>query len=186
MKPTILEGDRIVVNKMAYDVAVPFTKVRLLETGEPQRGDIVVFLSPTDRKRLVKRIVGLPGDTILLRNQRIYVNGAPAEYDAIDASDGEIDTALHRYLMVDETIDDRTHPIMIDPARPSRPNYGPITVPADHYFMLGDNRDNSMDSRWFGFVPRELIEGRATSVALSVDPGNHFKPRWHRFFSKLR
>lgn len=186
MKPTILEGDRIFINKVAYDLKFPFTTWRLLDWDDPDRGDIVVLRSPEDSKRLVKRVVGLPGDVIELRRGRLYVNAEPAVYAKLDleiVNQIEIEEQPN-FLFASEAVDGEGHPIMITLGSRSVP-FGPTVVPTDHYFVMGDNRDNSRDSRWFGAVHRDSILGRATAVALSVDRDAYYMPRWDRFFSRL-
>lgn len=179
MKPTILEGDRVFVNKIAYDLRVPFTTWRLAEWGDPQRGDVVVLLSPENGRRLIKRVIGVPGDVLELRRNHLLINGVPAKYDPI-AGDAEISERLRRqqpfrrYLEW-ERIDGNRHPVMVTPALHTPwGDFGPITVPEGQYFMMGDNRDESRDSRVIGYVPRDLILGRAVGVAFSVDPTKHF------------
>ncbi len=187
MKPTILEGDRIFINKVAYDLKFPFTTFRLAEWDDPNWGDIVVLRSPEDGKRLVKRVVGLPGDVIEVRHGRLYLNGAAASYLQLDEEVVEqIGRNMHSaFLFADEKVEDRTHAVMITMGSPTMP-FGPFQVPEDNFFVMGDNRSNSRDSRWFGPVHRSAILGRATAVALSVDPEQYYKPRWSRFFSRLR
>jgi signal peptidase I len=187
MNPTILEGDRILVNKLAYDLKVPFTTWHLAEWGNPQRGDIVVFYSPVDGIRLVKRVVGLPGDVVQMVDGRLIVNGRAAEYGPLDR---DISNPLAaRYpgaTFAEERYGDERHPVMGLPIAysPAR-NFGPVTVPAGHYFMMGDNRDNSNDSRFYGTVKRELIVGRASRIVASVDSLDKYQPRWKRFFAPL-
>ncbi len=186
MKPTILEGDRIFINKIAYDLKFPFTTWRLAEWDDPNWGDIVVLRSPEDGKRLVKRVVGLPGDVIEIRGGRLYANGEPASYlrleqEIVDQIDRELQPA---FLFANEVVAGRRHPVMITLGSPGT-SYEPYTVPESQYFVMGDNRNNSRDSRWFGAVDRSAILGRATAVALSVDPERHYMPRWERFFSRL-
>ncbi|MFO0980146.1 MAG: signal peptidase I [Planctomycetota bacterium] len=187
MKPTILEGDRILVNKLAYDLRVPFTSFSLKRLGDPERGDIAVLYSPADGVRLVKRVIGLPGDRIELRANRLFVNGEAVSYDALDtrvfADLPDDEQALHRFAR--ENLATRPHAVMSTPQRPSRRDFGPITVPRECYWVMGDNRDESNDSRFFGLVPRANIVGRASAVALSFDPANWYLPRWHRFFHGL-
>ncbi len=187
MKPTILEGDRIFVNKLAYGLRLPLTTHWLTRWAEPQRGDIVVFFSPQDGTRLVKRVVGLPGDTVAMRDNRLTINGEPATYAPLDAETvSQIAAAVrpsHRFAA--ETIDERAHPVMATPNVPAMRSFGPTTVPSDHYFMLGDNRDVSGDSRFFGFVEQDQILGRSGQVILSLDSNNRYLPRWHRFFRSL-
>ena len=187
MKPTILEGDRVYVNKLAYDVKVPFTTWYLAEWSKPRRGDIVVFFSPYDGKRLVKRVIGLPGDTVELRNNVLVLNGEPISYKPIDEEVlrdvAPADLISHTFAA--EQLAGQPHAVAANPGIPARRNFGPIQIPEAHYFMMGDNRDDSFDSRYFGPVERNRIVGRATAVALSVDRQHHWLPRWHRFFSSL-
>ncbi len=188
MKPTILEGDRVFVNKIAYDLKVPFTTWRVAEWANPRRGDIVVLLSPEDGRRLIKRVIGLPGDELVLRSNHLFVNGKPAEYEPIDRSIADrIDPKedpFQRQIAWEEIGKER-HPVMVTPALHSRRgDFGPILVPEGQYFMMGDNRDESRDSRFIGFVPRDLILGHAVGVAFSLDRKDyHF--RSGRFFEPL-
>jgi signal peptidase I len=187
MEPTILEGDRIFVNKLAYDLKVPFTTLHIAEWSNPQRGDIVVFYSPKDGTRLVKRTVGLPGDIVELRNDQLIINGAPVGYKPI-AEDLLRDVAMQDRAIsqyASEELPGRTHLVAGIPAVSARRNFGPYRVPANCYFMMGDNRDNSFDSRYFGVVKRNRIVGRATAVVASLDAGHYWRPRWDRFFSSL-
>lgn len=186
MKPTILEGDRIFVNKLAYDLKVPFTRWRLVRWASPQRGDIAVLFSPADGKRLVKRVVGLPGDTLAMVDDRLYVNGKPAVYRPLPQL-RDLDTSADAYprILAVEEVGGATHPVMLTPTLPAMHSFGPIVVPLGRFFVMGDNRAESGDSRYFGFVERDRIVGRATAVAASVDPERHYRPRWHRFFKPL-
>lgn len=190
MNPTIVEGDRILVDKSAYGLRVPFTELRLTRGGDPQRGDIAIFPSPQDGATLVKRVIGVPGDTIVMRDERLYVNGKAVEYAQIatDQADAELPAATRgeqRYYL-SESLDGKAHPIMVLPNRNAMRSFGPVTVPDGEYFMLGDNRDNSGDSRYFGFVPRASIVGRAGRVAYSLDAERWYAPRIDRFFTRLR
>jgi signal peptidase I len=189
MIPTVLEGDVVFVNKLAYDLKVPFTTLRLARWADPARGDIVVCFAPDDGTRLLKRVVGLPGDTIELRNDRLLINDQPLRYDAL-----ERDTVGFHYLdektrlaawFAREQLEGRPHPVMIQPRRPALRNFGPLTIPAGSYFMLGDNRDDSRDSRFFGLVPREQIVGEAKAVFVSGDLANWVRPRFGRFCTAL-
>lgn len=188
MKPTILEGDRIFVNKIAYDLRVPFTRVRLAEWSAPERGDIVVFLSPADGQRLVKRVIGVPGDVVEMLDNRLAVNGELAEYEPIEG-DGVKDleqTERKTYRFAQESINgEKSHPIMTHADSASSSGFRRLQVPEGRYFVLGDNRDDSADSRVFGLVEASRILGQATAVALSVDPKNSYRPRWDRFFTSL-
>ncbi|HPS79451.1 MAG TPA: signal peptidase I [Thermoanaerobaculaceae bacterium] len=186
MKPTILEGDRIFVNKLAYDLKLPFTRIRLARWGSPQRGDIVVFSSPSDGTRLVKRVVGLPGDTVALVNNRLLINGKLMSYEPISASSfPDFNPGLEPRKLAVEQLGTHPHPVMSTSGVPAPRSFATITVPEGDYFMLGDNRDESGDSRYFGFVPADSIAGQAVGVALSVDLDRSLKPRWRRFFRAL-
>jgi signal peptidase I len=183
MKPTILEGDRIAVNKLAYDLKVPLLGWRVMEWGGPQRGDVVVCYSPEDGTRLVKRVIGLPGDRIEMRDNQLSINGEAAGYGPLSADIiSQIDAGEQRqHAFVCENLGTRSHPIMTTPAIQARRSIAPMTVPEGRYLVLGDNRDLSRDSRWFGFVPRDHIDGRAFGVAFSLDRDRWYVPRWHRF-----
>jgi signal peptidase I len=182
MKPTILEGDRIYVNKLAYDLKVPFTTVHIVRWGDPDRGDIVVFRSPVDGKKLVKRIIGLPGDIIRMELNRLTINGQPLLYKMTDNLPAKPEPGI-RYIR--ETLGSYEHWVQIVPWQPFLTTFGPVIVPEGSYLMLGDNRNNSADSRVFGFVHRRNILGRATAVAISLDINDGYAPRWDRFFTRL-
>lgn len=178
MKPTILEGDRIWVNKMAYDLRVPFTAISLYEFADPQRGDIVVFDSEAADTRLVKRVIGIPGDAVELRNNRLYINGIAARYAPVMESQDA--------LQLQEEIDGLIHRMQVARRfRSAAASFGPMTVPPEHYLVLGDNRDNSADSRVIGFVPRREIVGRSGGVVISLDYDNYYLPRTDRFFQEF-
>jgi signal peptidase I len=187
MEPTILPGDRIFVNKLAYDLKVPFTTERLWQWSDPERGDIAVLFSPADGKRLVKRVIGLPGDTVAMRNNRLIINGKAAEYRLPqgDQQDRSIETGERRQRQIVESFDGKEHVITVMPSRPAVRSFGPVVVPPESYIVLGDNRDSSADSRFFGFVPRSKIVGRASAVVLSLDIQNYLVPRWRRFLTTL-
>ena len=193
MMPNILVGERIFVNKLAYDLKVPFTTWHLAEWDNPERGEIVIFYSPQDGTRLVKRVIGVPGDVVELRKSHLFVNGKPAAYAPIPAEQlrtikSQLSSELKREPaeVVAESFDGQKHPVIALPYRHSTlRNYGPITVPPGKYFMMGDNRDNSTDSRSYGVVDRGQIVGRASRVVVSVDPQRSYKPRWDRFFEPL-
>ncbi len=187
MKPTILEGDRVWVNKLAYDLKLPFTTRHILEWSNPQRGDIVVFYSPYDGKRLVKRVIGLPGDTIELRQDKLFLNGKAVEYEALNqeflADLAERDRARQEFAR--ELLPGKAHAVAAWPGVEARRDFGPFIVPSDRYFMMGDNRDDSFDSRYYGPVERNRIVGRATLAVLSFDRGHYWRPRFDRFFKEL-
>src|SRR5262245_14701811 len=181
MRPTILEGDRVFVNKLAYDLKVPFTLWRLREWRDPARGEVIVFFSPHDGKRLVKRVIGTPGDRVEMRDRIVYVNGVAARQQPTDVPGVEEPRGV---VAATEEIGGHRHTVFGNLERPSVTSFGPVVVPPGSYLVMGDNRDNSFDSRFFGFVSRESIVGQATAVALSVD-WDHLHPRWSRFFTSL-
>jgi signal peptidase I len=182
MKPTILEGDLVFVNKLAYDLKVPFTLKRLTEWDNPTRGDIVVFFSPHDGTRLVKRVVAVPGDTIELRNNVLLLNGTPMTYAPVN---GQAYAEDARAVLASEQGAGKSHLVMALPSRGAQRTFEAITVPPGKYFMLGDSRDNSFDSRFWGFAERKQIVGKANRVLLSFDKNHHYVPRLGRTFSSL-
>jgi len=188
MNPTILDGDLIYVNKVAYDLRIPLTMHRLAHWSEPERGDIVVCLSPEDGRRLVKRVVGKPGDTVEMRRNTLLLNSRPLEYSQTDQNYAEQIPQKHargsRFAI--ESLDRTAHPVMTLPSVVAMRDFGPIVVPEGQYFVLGDNRDLSRDSRYFGLVPRESILGRARAVLLSFDITDKYQPRLDRFFTGLQ
>jgi len=178
MQPTIKEGDRIIVNKMAYDLKLPFSQLSLLTTGEPKRGEIVVFESKAAENRLIKRMIGLPGDTIAMKDETLYINGKALEH--------KIKEKNAQQLFAIEQVDSISHVVRIDKSRSNElSNFSSITVPAGHYLVLGDNRRNSADSRVYGFIPRHELKGKATTIAFSVNYDNYYIPRENRFFKDI-
>ncbi len=187
MHPNLLEGDVVFVNRLAFNVKVPLTDVVLAHTGEPQRGDVVTFSSPADGTRLIKRLIAVPGDVVEMRNERLIINGKPAGYVAAgQGTDLVDDTAVVAASRYSETVYGRPHLIQVMPEREARRNFGPVRIPADQYLMLGDNRDNSADSRYIGLVPRNLLIGRAVRVLVSADIMGNWKPRLERFGMAMR
>ena len=187
MRPNLLEGDVVFVNRLAFDLKVPLTDTIVTHMGEPQRGDVVTFSSPADGTRLIKRLVALPGDVVEMRNEILSINGKPAQYDAAEqvmepAGEGQVPA-----LRLSEHAGGHARRVQFIPQvdTPAR-NFGPVTVPPGHYMMLGDNRDNSADSRFIGFVPRNLLFGRAERVLVSADMLGHYAPRFERFGMSLR
>lgn len=187
MKPSILECERVFVNKLAYDLKVPLTTWHLAQWSNPKRGDIVVFKIPSQKHRLVKRVIGLPGDVVELNKNRLIINGQTAEYLPLDPRYITYFSSEERSreIFARERLGHLNHPVMAIPAMPANRTFGPITIPANSYFMLGDNRDNSADSRFFGFVERSNIVGKATAVVASFDPDRSYRPRWGRWFKGL-
>jgi len=188
MRPNLLEGDVVFVNRLAFNVKLPLTDIVLQHTGEPQRGDIVTFSSPRDGTRLIKRIVALPGDTVEMRDERLIINGREARYELQDTV-GENMAAvgqLQAQRLSERSTASPAHQIQLLPQVPARRSFAPVTVPAGQYMMLGDNRDNSADSRYFGFVPRALLIGKAERILVSADILDHWQPRLQRFGMKLQ
>ncbi len=165
MEETLLVGDLLLVNRAAVGSRIPGTSVRIPGYSSPKRGDILVFDPPHEKDmKLVKRLLGLPGDTIQMRDKVLFINGQPLE---------------ESYVRHEDQYADDTHPWMSwqepfllraegDGAyRPTRDNWGPIVIPPDRYFMLGDNRDTSLDSRYWGFLEGWRLEGRAVLIYFS-------------------
>jgi signal peptidase I len=187
MKPTILEGDLVLVNKLSYDLKVPFTTRHLMQWGDPVRGDIVVFYSPKDGTRLVKRVIGLPGDTVQLRDDVLYLNGVAQRYSMRDSKEFTRDVFEDRNPVVAvEHLGSCDHYVMALPGRTALRSFGPYVVPANRYFMMGDSRDNSNDSRFMGTVPRDQIVGKASRVLVSLDTSRFLLPRIRRFAHPLK
>jgi signal peptidase I len=186
MKPTLLEGELIYVNKLAYDLRVPLTFKRVARWDNPHAGEVVVFFSPEDGKRLVKRVIAVPGDTVELKDEMLIVNGQPLKYDVIDS--GPVREEVYEDSSPIVSIEHgpgAAHRTMILPSRSALRSFGPITIPSGKYFMMGDSRDNSYDSRYFGVVDREQIVGRAQRVLISFDINRHYGPRFSRFFEAI-
>jgi signal peptidase I len=159
MVETLLVGDHLLVSKFSYGVKLPFTDKTIIKTGDPQHGDVIVFEYPENRDLdYIKRIIGLPGDVIELKSNVLYRNGEK----------------------VDEPYK-RVEPV---PMGGNRSTFGPITVPPDKYFVMGDNRDHSQDSRYWGFVPREYIRGKAWVIYWSW--GGGLDIRWGRIGGVIR
>jgi signal peptidase I len=186
MKPSILEGELVLVNKLAYDLKIPFTTLHLSTWGNPVRGDVVVFYSPKDGTRLVKRVVGLPGDTVELRDDILFLNGIRQQYSVTDPTPFRRDVFEDRDPVVAiEHLAACDHYVLAFPSRGALRTFGPIIVPDGQYFMMGDSRDNSADSRYIGPVPREKILGRVPRVLLSFDPSRYFIPRLQRILEPM-
>lgn len=186
MRPTILEGDVVFVNRIAYDLKLPLTDVSLVRLGEPQRGDIITFNSPTDGTRLIKRVVALPGDVVAMDNEVLSVNGQVARYDGlVPAEEALAPGVVVRAMRATESVQGTEHAVQFLEGANGRHSFAAMTVPEGHYFVLGDNRDNSADSRYIGFVPREKLIGRALRVLVSADITDRWQPRFSRWVSPL-
>lgn len=180
MQPTIIEGDRILVNKIAYDIRLPFSKLSLKKMADPMRGDIVIFDSMVSDIRLVKRVVGVPGDEIKMLNNSLTINGKELSYIAI--SESSMDSV---YQDLTEDLLGAAHMVRVKKRGSRASSFDPITIPDNYYLALGDNRDNSADSRVIGLVPRSEIIGRTRSVVMSLNYDNNYLPRRNRFFHTL-
>ncbi len=187
MRPTIEIGDRILVNKLAFGLRIPFTSLWLATWGQPQRGEIVVFRAPDDGTVLVKRVVGLPGDTIELRNNQLRINGQTLAYSGPNDFIQEIaeDGRMLRQIVATESLAGHAHPVCLSPELPAMRSFATLKVPADSYFVMGDSRDRSRDSRYFGCVPRANVLGRSGRVAFSLDRDRWYLPRLKRFLHAL-
>jgi signal peptidase I len=186
MRPNLLEGDVVFVNRLAYNVKIPLTDTVLARTTDPQRGDVVTFSSPQDGVRLIKRLVAVPGDVVEMRDKVLIINGQAARYEALDtvlepAGPVGVLVATH----VKEATAQEQHEIQWLAGVKAKDSWGPITIPADRYLMLGDNRDNSADSRYIGLVPRNLLIGRAERILVSADILEKWQPRFERFGRSL-
>lgn len=184
MKPTIVEGDRLLVNKMAYDLRIPFTHISITQLANPQRGDIVIFDSKASDKKLVKRVIGLPSDSISMQDNVLSINGETIAYSPSSVSNADDSETRTEHLL------GNNHQVNVAGIAGQgmitrQSSFGPITVPEGHYLVLGDNRDHSSDSRMIGFVPRAEIVGRASNVVFSANYDNYYLPRQERFFHPL-
>lgn len=182
MKPTILEGDRVFVAKCAYQIRLPFSAIRLFSVAAPKRGDVVVLRNPDGGAiPLVKRVVGLPGDVVELRGERLFVNGSAQPLRLSPSSpDGS-----ERAWVGTEKLAGLTHPVQILPDRPALRTFGPIRVPDGEVFLMGDNRDDSRDGRYFGPRPISDLLGKAEGIFWSWNPAFWKGPRLSRFVRPL-
>lgn len=177
MMPTLLQGDFIFVKKYSYGLRLPVTETKVVETGEPERGDVVVFRLPDDPSvNYIKRVVGLPGDEIVYARHRLTINGETVKLEqAADAT-----PALPKFV---EQLGERRHDILITSPSSSLQD-GRYTVPEGHYFVMGDNRDNSRDSRFIGAIPETHLVGEAVRIWMHMDGLSW--PRWDRVGDKIQ
>jgi len=172
MVPTLAIGDYIIVNKFSYGIRVPFTKYKLIPMDDPQRGEIIVFKYPEDPSLdYIKRVVAIPGDEVMVRDNVLYVNGEKQPKRFVDSYEFIDDHCRHEGAkLFIETLDGREHEVLnsVGFGMPFS-DYGPETVPPSQVFVMGDNRDNSSDSRRWGGVPFDYIKGKALVVWLSYD-----------------
>jgi signal peptidase I len=193
MESTLLVGDFLLVNKLVYGATIPLANVRLPAVREPRRGDVVVFEWPSDpTKNFVKRLVALPGDTVSMQQGVLLLNGLEQDERYVVHTDPGVDPFAEDFRW------QRGHLVRTAAAqeppryRPSRNNWGPLVVPERHYFVLGDNRDNSLDSRYWGFVPDSLVRGTPMLVYYSYAPDSASAApwltniRWRRLGERIR
>jgi signal peptidase I len=212
MEPTILPGDRIGVNKLAYGLRVPFTDVWITHWSSPKRGEIVICFKPdapqwpagfkpatpsdswTDGgTRLVKRVIGVPGDTIELKGGELIINGVKQARGTLDfGTQNAIEPERRQHMnFYTEILDQHEHALMFDKrwdmmVRKNPRDFGPFTLRPDEFWMMGDNRDYSGDARTFGVIKRDMIQGRSLGVALSFTPGGFLNVRWDRCFKATK
>jgi len=193
MKPNILIGDRVWVDKLAYDVKIPMISLNLNRHHEPVRGDVVVFNSKASDDRLIKRVIGIPGDIVEMRNNKLFVNRKPISLEYVheptdfDAFLGDRNSAgyLNEYGEGTRT-QMKPHIIRVSIKGVSHLSSFPeIKVPDNFLWVMGDNRDNSSDSRVIGMVPRSELVGQAIRVVISFDKNNYYLPRNERYWEKL-
>ena len=199
MIPTLLVGDWLFVNKAIYGAHVPFSRASLPAYREPKRGDVVVFVSPYQGDEaaqgrdptptLVKRLVGTPGDTLYMRNAVLYVNGIAQRqgFGATAAADPGMANEVNPLFDWQKKVGLKSSRFGAAPAQPTHDNWGPLVVPSQRLFMMGDSRYNSKDSRYWGFVPRENVRGKPLFVYYSYNADDSDRPlpmltdiRWSR------
>lgn len=184
MIPTLLVGDQIFVNKFSYGLRVPFTDwvgerpLYFFKRDQPSRGDIIVFKYPVNPDiYFIKRVIGVPGDTVEMKNKVVFINGKPFEQNLVDQTthdkiihslDQSEETDLESLAISNTKFDHTTGTTMINKMSTHSENFPPLVVPPESYFAMGDNRDNSKDSRYWGFVPFDNIKGRAFVIWLSM------------------
>ena len=180
MMPNLFDGDFILVNKFSYGVRLPILHVKLVGLGEPKRGDVAVFRFPSEPStNYIKRIIGIPGDRILYKDKRVFVNGKPLDYEGQRPYPGPYLAELGgSAVRVTENVLGVRHDILVT----ERPDQGPneFTVPEGQYFVLGDNRDHSNDSRFWGLVPDRNLVGRAFLIWFSLDWSQRDAWFWQR------
>lgn len=187
MKPTLLIGDFIIVNKFSYGVKLPVIDVQLFDVGNPERGDVMVFRYPRDNQtNYIKRVVGLPGDHILYLNKMLYINGEAVSQQVF----AEVAGQCGRYKAIERTenLPGATHRIYVCPQTPDRAYE--FNVPDNEYLVLGDNRDNSNDGRYWGYVPKNNLVGKAKLIWFSSDALKGWfsgeRVRWDRIGTSIK
>lgn len=212
MRPTLADGDQILINKLAYDVTIPLTYQSIYKFGDPERGDIVVFDTEKQDVRMVKRVLAVPGDTVKMRGNKIYMNDQVFDYEDSyttaqiesnffdldeadkvdyeedkDISDIKIEYKLEKVLKSNGEVAE--HGIRIETGNHleiGTLNMKEVEIPEGHYLMIGDNRNNSFDSRFWGLVERDEIVGKVDYVVFSLDQDHYLKPRMDRLFLEVK
>ena len=189
MERTLLVGDFLLVNKLIYGAEIPFTGLRLPAVRHPERGDVLVFQFPQDlTKNYVKRVVGVPGDTVGMADGALVVNGITVAESYVHRTEPNYDPSQEEFRWQRNFL---VRPAEARMEHPSRNNWGPLVVPHKSYFVLGDNRDNSADSRYWGFVPDSLVRGQPLFVYFSYapDPAHRYpwltRIRWTRLGERV-
>ncbi|MDJ0957545.1 MAG: signal peptidase I [Arenicellales bacterium] len=186
MLPSLHIGDFILVNKFNYGIRLPIINKKVIPISSPERGDVMVFRFPHDKSiNFIKRVVGLPSDKIEYKDKRVYVNGKPVPMEALgEFNFREVSQKNHvgkRYL---ETLDSVAHEIIVDPTKQTTETS--YAVPEGHYFVMGDNRDHSNDSRYWGFVPEQNIIGKAFFIWFSWDLEGSGDLAWNRIGNSVK
>ena len=177
MMPTLLTGDFILVNKFSYGLRLPINNKKIVSIGEPKRGDVVVFRPPHHPDQdWIKRVIGLPGDRIGYQDNQVFINGTPMASEEIGHYEGRGNgTEMTGATELHELLGDRPHRVLERTGLPFRdPAEGEWTVPEGQYFVMGDNRDNSEDSRYWGYLPEQNLRGKAFLIWMNIDGGVNF------------
>ena len=182
MNPTLWAGDRVVVNKLAYSLRVPFTLTHVARWSHPARGDVITFDSPRDEVNLIKRVVGVAGDQVEMRDNVLFINGAVVNRRWVGERDVPSEHGVLREQIWREHLDSVSVDVAQLPGVASANHFGPVQVPAGQLLVLGDSRDNSADSRYIGFVDESRVTGQAVRVLMSHDPQALYVPRADRWW----
>lgn len=186
MNPTLIAGDRVVINKLAYSLRVPFTLTEVKRWAKPVAGEVITFDSPADGLNLIKRVAAVDGDTVAMTDNQLVVNGVAQPRTLVDArrlvptESGEMDLQVWR-----EQLGPHSHETALIPALNRYTDFDPVVVPKGHVMVLGDSRDNSRDSRFIGFIDMHRITGRAERVVMSHNPDQFYMPRSKRWWLPL-